>query len=311
MNNFSDWLNSILKNDKLLRDIRTGVAVTVALLLALIYWGFIQNFNFTGVEITRIVGLTIVFSISVFIVRIEFKARGFQAELDENLELQKIEKELFDEDVNIINDELGIEWVEEFNKKGQEKANRLKTEKRINRLMQKRRELLRKAKPIDHIDAEINKLKDEPLLDTKYKPIRYTDLISKGSLDNNKKDVLDRDQIYYNPVKQGNVSGFASTFLRSIVPGSLGIGFLLNEPFGNILLYYVFLLIAFAWTISTQYVLVRKQTANRYFITRQYTLTLLREMKAYINDKTKVEKEFSQNVANSINSFDKIKMEEI
>jgi hypothetical protein len=302
MTNFSQWLNDILKNEKLLRDIRTGVAITAALLLALIYWGFIQNFNFSGLEITKIVGLTIVFSVSVFIVRIEFKARGFQAEMDENEELKKIEKDLFDEDVNIINDELGIEWVEEFNHKGQDKANRLKTEKRINKLMQKRREYLRRNKPITAIDEEIDRLKKEPLLDTKYKPIRYTDLISKGSLDNNKKDVLDRDQIYYNPVKQDNIRGFASTILRSIIPGSLGIGFLLNEPFINILLYYVFLLISFAWTISTQYILVRRQTANRYFITRQNTLTLLREMKLYINQQINSQKDLT-NIEQTDNNF--------
>jgi hypothetical protein len=300
MNNFSDWLNEILKNDKLLRDIRTGVAILMSLMLAIIYWGFIENFNFTGVQITRILGLTVVFSASVFIVRIEFKARGFQAEMDENVELQEIEKLLFEEDVNIINDDLGIEWVNEFNIKGQEKANKLKTEKRINYLLQKRREKIRKNKSVQLIDSEIEKLKNEPLIDMKYKPIRYTDLISKGSLDNNKKEVIDRDQIYYNPVKQGNVTGFATTFIRSVIPGSLGIGFLLEEPFGNILLYYLFLLIAFAWTISTQYVLVRKQTAKRYFITRQNTLTLLREMKSYINKKNEIEKETLQSVINNL-----------
>jgi len=48
------------------------------------------------------------------------------------------------------------------------------------------------------------------------------------------------------------------------------------------LLYYIFLLIAFAWTISTQYVLVRRQTATRFLESRKNKLTLLREMKRYI-----------------------------
>jgi len=295
MNNLSQWLNDILKNDKLLRDIRTGVAIVVSLLLAILYWGFIENFNFSGIQITKILGLTVVFTVSVFIVRIEFKARGFQAELDENVELQKIEKALFEEDVNLVNDDLGIQWVNDFNIKGQNKANKIKTEKRINELLKKRRERIRRNKSIVDIDLQIERLKNEPLIDTKYKPIRYTDLISKGALDGNKKDVIDRDQIYYNPIKQGNVGGFAATFVRSIIPGSLGIGFLLQEPIGNILLYYLFLIIAFAWTISTQYVLVRQQTAKRYFVTRQNTLTLLREMKSFITEKTSIEKKIENN----------------
>jgi len=94
--------------------------------------------------------------------------------------------------------------------------------------------------------------------------------------------VIDRDQIFYNPVRQGNVSGFFGTFVRSLIPGSIGITFLLQEPFVNILLYYTFLLVAFAWTISTQYVLTRRNTATKYFNTRKNKLTLLREMKAYI-----------------------------
>ena len=282
MTNFSQWLNDILGNEKLLRDIRTGMAVTASLLLAIIYWGFVQNFDFSGIQLGRVLGLTIVFSISVFIVRLEFKSRGFQAEMDENTELQEIEKTLFDEDVNIQHDELGIEWVSEFNFRGQEKANRIKTENRIMKLQEKRRSRIRQARHTVDIDAMIERLKNDPLIDTRYKPLRYTDLISKGADYKNTKDVIDRDQIFYNPVRQGNVTGFFGTFVRSLIPGSIGITFLLQEPFVNILLYYTFLLVAFAWTISTQYVLTRRNTATKYFNTRKNKLTLLREMKAYI-----------------------------
>ena len=285
MKNFSEWIGEVLNNDKLLRDIRTGVSITVASLLALIYWGFIENFNWSGVEITKVVGLTVVFTVSVFIVRIEFKQRAFTQEREDNKELADLEQVLFNEDVNIQHDALGIEWVAEFNRKGQEKANRIKTESRVMKLQEKRRDRLRKNKPVSDIDLELERLKTEYLIDTRYKPVRYTDLISTSADWENKKDVIDRDQIYYDPVRQGNVRGFASTFMRSLVPGSLGIGFLLQEPLLNIVLYYVFLLIAFAWTISTQYVLTRKNTATRYFMTRKNKLTLLREMKLYIQQK--------------------------
>lgn len=285
MSNFSQWLNDVLGNDKLLRDIRTGMAVTASLLLAIIYWGFVQNFDWSGIQLTRVLGLTIVFTVSVFIVRLEFKARGFQAEMDENEELRTIEKTLFNEDVNIQHDELGIEWVTEFNRKGQEKANRIKTENRIMKLQEKRRNRIRKNRSITDIDLEIERLKNEHLIDTRYKPLRYTDLISKGADYKNTKDVIDRDQIYYNPVKQGNVTGFFGTFLRSVIPGSIGITFLLEEPIVNILLYYIFLVVAFAWTISTQYVLTRRNTAVKYLDTRRNKLTLLREMKKYINER--------------------------
>jgi hypothetical protein len=265
--NFSEWINNILSNDKLLRDIRTGVTLTAALLIAIIYWGFLQNFDWSGIQITKVLGLTIIFTVSVFIVRIEFKARGFQAEMDENTELQDLEKRLFDEDVNIKHDKLGIEWVAEFNRLGQEKANRIKTENRVTKLQERRRSLIRRNKSTTSVDREIERLQVEQLIDTRFKPLRYTDLISKGADYNSNKDVIDRDQIYYNPVRQGNIRGFATTFLRSIVPGSIGITFLLEEPWVNIILYYIFLLIAFAYTISTQYVWTRRQTKTRYYDT--------------------------------------------
>jgi hypothetical protein len=287
MTNFSEWINNILSNDKLLRDIRTGVTLTAALLIAIIYWGFLQNFDWSGIQITKVLGLTIIFTVSVFIVRIEFKARGFQAEMDENTELQDLEKRLFDEDVNIKHDKLGIEWVAEFNRLGQEKANRIKTENRVTKLQERRRSLIRRNKSTTSVDREIERLQVEQLIDTRFKPLRYTDLISKGADYNSNKDVIDRDQIYYNPVRQGNIRGFATTFLRSIVPGSIGITFLLEEPWVNIILYYIFLLIAFAYTISTQYVWTRRQTKTRYYETRKNKLTLLREMKRYIEEKTK------------------------
>jgi hypothetical protein len=296
MTNFSQWLNDILGNEKLLRDIRTGMAVTASLLLAIIYWGFVQNFDFSGIQLGRVLGLTVVFTVSVFIVRLEFKSRGFQAEMDENKDLQEIEKTLFNEDVNIQYDQLGIEWVGEFNRKGQEKANRIKTENRIMKLQEKRRNRIRQNRVTTSIDLEIERLKKDNLIDTRYKPLRYTDLISKGADYKNAKDVIDRDQIYYNPVKHGNFSGFLGTFLRSVIPGSIGITFLLEEPIVNILLYYIFLLIAFAWTISTQYILTRRNTATKYFNTRKNKLTLLREMKNYIQNelgKNKTEQEIS------------------
>lgn len=42
--NISKWINEILSNEKLLRDIRTGVILTIALSLAIVYWGFLSNF---------------------------------------------------------------------------------------------------------------------------------------------------------------------------------------------------------------------------------------------------------------------------
>lgn len=287
MGNISKWINEILSNEKLLRDIRTGVTITIALSLAIIYWGFLTNFSWTGVEIQKILGLTVVFALSVFIIRIEFKARAFAAEMEENEELKSIEKQLFDEDVDIKNDELGIEYVSKFNKEGQDKANRLKTENRILKLMEKRREYIRRGKDSSDLDSEIDRLKREPDVDTRFKPIRYTDLISKGATLTNSKDVLDRDQIYYDPVRQGNIKSLFTTFVRSLVPGSLGVGFLLNEPLVNIFVYYILLLLAFAWTISTQYVLTRNNTKTIYFSTRKNKLTLLREMKDYIQKRLK------------------------
>lgn len=301
MNNFSDWLNTVLNNEKLLRDVRTWSAIFVASSLAIIYWAFIQNFSFTNVEITKIAALTFIFTISVMIVRLEFKARAFVAEMESNEDLKGIEKELFEEDVNIQYDQYGIEFVAKFNKEGQEKANRIKTENTILKLMEKRRELIRRGKPTSALDLKIEGLQQQPEVDTKFKPLRYTDLISKSSFSKNNKDVLDRDQIYYDPVKQGNLSGFLATFARSIIPGSLGIGFLLDEPLINIVIYYVALLIAFAWTISTQYMLTRKNTKTRYYETRKNKLVLLREMKSYIqkrleeikNQETKAKEELT------------------
>lgn len=285
MSDFSKWINEILGNDKLLRDIRTGVSVVVALSLAIIYWAFLENFSFTLPQLQKILALTFIFAISVMIVRIEFKFRAFTAEIESNEDLQKVEKELFEEDVNIKHDEYGIEFVGKFNKEGQEKANRLKTENRILKLLEKRRELIRRGRDTSAVDSEIERLKVEPEVDTRFKPIRYTDLISKASFTKNDKDVLDRDNIYYDPVRQGNIRGFFGTFLRSIIPGSLGIGFLLDEPLVNIVLYYLALLLAFAWTISTQYTATRKNTKTRYYETRKNKLVLLREMKNYIQQR--------------------------
>jgi len=301
--NISKWINEILSNEKLLRDIRTGVMLTIALSLAVVYWGFLSNFAWTGVEIRKVLGLTVVFAASLFIVRIEFKSRAFAAEMEENEELKVIEKQLFDEDVDIKNDELGIEYVANFNKDGQDKANRIKTENTILKLMEKRRDYIRRGKSSRALDAEIDRLKQEPEIDTRFKPIRYTDLISKGATLKDSKDVLDRDMIYYDPVRQGNTRSIFTTFIRSLVPGSLGIGFLISEPLINIVLYYAFLLIGFAWTISTQYIITRQNTKTIYFSTRKNKLTLLQEMKKYINERLAEVKQQPIVVVETVNTY--------
>jgi hypothetical protein len=56
-------------------------------------------------------------------------------------------------------------------------------------------------------------------------------------------------------------------------------------------LYYAFLLIGFAWTISTQYIITRQNTKTIYFSTRKNKLTLLQEMKKYINERLAEAKE--------------------
>jgi len=248
-------------------------------------------------------GLTVVFAASLFIVRIEFKSRAFAAEMEENEELKVIEKQLFDEDVDIKNDELGIEYVANFNKDGQDKANRIKTENTILKLMEKRRDYIRRGKSSRALDAEIDRLKQEPEIDTRFKPIRYTDLISKGATLKDSKDVLDRDMIYYDPVRQGNTRSIFTTFIRSLVPGSLGIGFLISEPLINIVLYYAFLLIGFAWTISTQYIITRQNTKTIYFSTRKNKLTLLQEMKKYINERLAEIKQQPIVVVEAVNTY--------
>jgi hypothetical protein len=128
-------------------------------------------------------------------------------------------------------------------------------------------------------------------------------LISKGATLKDSKDVLDRDMIYYDPVRQGNTRSIFTTFVRSLVPGSLGIGFLISEPLINIVLYYAFLLIGFAWTISTQYIITRQNTKTIYFSTRKNKLTLLQEMKKYINQRLAEIKQQPIVVVEAVNNY--------
>jgi hypothetical protein len=128
-------------------------------------------------------------------------------------------------------------------------------------------------------------------------------LISKGATLKDSKDVLDRDMIYYDPVRQGNTRSIFTTFIRSLVPGSLGIGFLISEPLINIVLYYAFLIIGFAWTISTQYIITRQNTKTIYFSTRKNKLTLLQEMKKYINQRLAEIKQQPIVVVEAVNTY--------
>ena len=277
-----DWLNNLLSDKKLMRDLKSGVSYAIPFILILIYWSFLDNFVIRGIDFRKIGALAFIYGFSLYVVRIDIKSRAKEDEIKENEELEEVEKAIGDINFDVKNDNIGIEFVRELNANIQKKANLIKTEKEIEKIKFTIRKRISKDKDTTKLENQIEELENNHLFDKKILPIKYTTLIYPSTNGKKDNDIVDGKGLDYDPAKDGNIRSLGFTFIKGIGAGGVGLAFLWSEPLQNVIAYLLLLIFGIISTTVTQYPLTRYKTKGEYYAKRKRKLNLMKEMEEYI-----------------------------
>jgi hypothetical protein len=278
------FLNDFLENKKLLRDIRTVSIYFFAVIAAIIYWGFLQNVNFEGITFQKIGALSLIFGVSIHLIRVDIKRRAFEDEMEMNERIKALEEQIRNSRINITKIDEALEFVTLYNDAQRKLANKEKTNDRIELIQDKIGKVLEKGDDPKPLVDQIKYLQENPLHNPKFRPIKMSDIISIYQ-DKKGQSYIDRKAIYYDPTTTGNRKALLLNLIKGVGAGGFGLVFLWNEPLVNVLGYYALLLAVGIYTITTQYTITRAQTKDEYSEIRQNKLMLMQEMNKFLEGK--------------------------
>lgn len=297
MSKWNEAINGFFSNEELMSNIRSGIVLTLALGLGLLYFGFYSNFDLNTLLSIKTVGLTLTALLSNWLWRIDIEIRGFTDEIRENVELKSIEEDIQTESNSFEDYDSALEFVKDWNETQQDMFNKLKTEERENHLKQllKYNKVRQKHwwnalpyfKPRNDksINEELDALELNPLIDKTFKAITVNQLISVQKIKKNH-ERKGQDSIEYNPKREGTVRGLLFSLVKFLgIGGGGGMLFGITDSTKTIVIYYLMLLAALALTTFSRYTKVRKNTKTTYYNTRKNKLNLIKEMKDYKSQK--------------------------
>lgn len=252
-----------LNDEKLLKDVRSVIALISALGLGLLYFGFYEQITLDAILNFSVGALAIISMISIWIVRIDISLRAFGDEVDNNDPLRKDIEEMGTQQDLIVDYDSAIDYVKLYNIEQQLLADKILTEKVITRLERKIMRCKINEKPYDKYEDKINTLKILPLKDKTYKPISLRQI--KGYSKSGKKEYSGLSRFVYNPKTDGNKRSLILAPLKGFGIGGAGsIPFIMTASAKTIFIYYALLIVSITMTVITRYLKVRKNTKEKY-----------------------------------------------
>jgi len=300
----NEWFAKIFEDDETLRNIRSGVAATIALSLGALFFGLFNSENLKSLVTYNVAGLTLVAILSVWIWKLDLQDRAMIDELQSNKDLQDIEADILITSKLPRNNDNCMLFADWYNDKEQTFLNKRKTVKRvnkykdnINRLKLTVRDLkwyqrvVRKIirfiiylipfahiKDIAYYEKLIHQLKAKPLIDRSYKPIIAKNILS-AKIEKDKREEHGATATEYNPKSDGTKKSLIFSFVKFAGIGGTGnMVFAKSASYKTILIYYGLLIASLIWTTASRYPKVRINTKTKYFVTRKNKLDLMRDM---------------------------------
>lgn len=277
-----------------LRNIRTGIILIIALGAPILYFGFVENIQLEGFLTWRLGFLAIMAVALVKMVQIDTRSRAFEDEILSNVELNKVEKEIYEENKKVKNHKFGHKFVNKYNEDEQRNADETATDKRKNVLNYIKSTLEIKgkfdSKKYKKVVAELEHLKDHNIRG-KYKPIDYSDVHSiekKGK----KGGAQAKKYLNYDPKKENFIGTTTSIFIKGATMGGAGsIPFLWSQSWKVIIIFYLTFILSILSTILQTYIKTRRKTEKKYLPAREFKLNLQRDMNKYIAEQEREEEQ--------------------
>lgn len=301
---FNKWFKTLFEDDDTLRNIRSIVSLFVALGLGVLFFGLFNSDNLNALLTLNVAGLTLVAIFSVWVWKLDLQDRAMQDEIDNNKDLQEIEKDIIATSKLERNEDNCMLFADDYNDKKQAFLNKRKTAIRIKRYKENisilkltvrdlkwyQRAISKMIrfiimlipfahnKDIRYYEKEIKELTAKPLRDKSYKPIVAKRVLSaKTEKDSNEE--IGAKATEYNPKNDGTKTSLIFSFMKFAgIGGSGNMVFASTTNGKTILIYYSLLIASLIWVTVSRYPKVRLNTKTKYFVTRQNKLNLMRDM---------------------------------
>ena len=264
VNSFNIAFKKFLNDKELLGDIRTGVAITLALLLPLAWFGLFANIDIYALLNYSVGGLVLFVVASMLISWIEISVKAKRDEIDDNTELSKIIEETYEKQIGLPKIDNVIQFNNHYNYEKQLNRDMMLNEKEIKRLQNKIDHCKIKGKSYSKFDKKLRKIENNPLVDTTYKPIKVENIVNQVGTP--KQDVDGNDSITYNPVSDGFIRFLFMQPFKGFGLGGIGSAFILGLGYSGWTIFWFYIVFILMWliTVIPRYLRVRFTTSTKY-----------------------------------------------
>ena len=262
--NFKDKIEAFLNNEKLILDIKTAVVLVVAIFLPMLYFLYSKNFNIGGLlaaEFAILSLFVIAGNVSVFL-EISDKAKRDEKEI--NIAITEEEQHTIEKQETLPNDvDKIIVFNQVYNEQKQANRNMIKTNKEITRLQNKITSCKIKRKPYAKYEQRIEELRENPLYDKTYKPVKLKYILRQENVKDN--EIEGNDAIHVNPTTYGMRSFMLKQPLKALSIGSSGMFILAVSDDGwTIFTFFLVYIMSLLLLVVFRYPRVRKITRTLY-----------------------------------------------
>jgi hypothetical protein len=267
VNSFNIAFKRFLNDKELLGDIRTGVAITLALLLPLAWFGLFANVDIYALLNYTVGGLVLFVVASLVISWVEISIKAKRDEIENNKELQATMKSTYEKQTKLPKVDEVIKFNNLYNYEKQINRDMMLNEKIRKSLQNKIDHCKIKGKSYKKHERKLNRLDSKPMVDTTYKPIKVENIINQVGAP--KQDVDGNDSIIYNPVSDGFIRFLFMQPFKGFGLGGIGSAFILSLGYSwwTIIVFYVGFILMWLMTVIPRYLRVRFNTSTKYLKT--------------------------------------------
>lgn len=267
VNSFNIAFKKFLNDKELLGDIRTGVAITLALLLPLAWFGLFANVDIYALLNYTVGGLVLFVVASLVISWVEISIKAKRDEIEDNTELKELMESTYKKQTSLPKVDNVIKFNNLYNFEKQVNRDMMLNEREQKRLQNKIDHCKIKGKSYKKYERKLNRIDKSPMVDTTYKPIKVENIVNQVGTP--RQDVDGNDSIVYNPVKDGFIRFLFMQPFKGFGLGGIGTAFILSLGYSwwTIIVFYVGFILMWLITVIPRYLRVRFNTSTKYMRT--------------------------------------------
>lgn len=257
-------IEMFLNNQELLQDIKSVMMLIVSILLPILYFAYSQYFELDGLLNWRFGVLSVFVVVGNIIVFFESSDKAMRDEKTANEDVPLAETETEKAQATLPKQiDMLIAFNKHYNDREQNNKNLEFTNEVIRKYEIKILKRKIRGKPYEKLEAEIDRLRDTPLYNKKYKPVRINNIVSLQKVKST--EISGDDAFNVNPKTYGFKRFVLKQPLKALSVGSSGMFILgFTESFATIFVFYLVYLLSLAILFALRYKSARDITKTLY-----------------------------------------------